>query len=1647
MDKVIDKKSKFKKFLTTASALAVIAGASNAMGAATRQTTGNPATVGGANTNLNNAFVNGDNVQVNGAHNLQTGAAVTFGAGGGGVFGIDVGVNTGQTFTVNHAVIWGGGQDLVDIALNVAAGGSITIQDATTKAVTVNGGTLTMRDTGGAGGAGDLIVTNGTANVRNVANDVNISNGGVVNSTGTVGNDLIIANAGLFNGAAGSNVANDVTIDTTNVGENIVGTIGGALTLTRGKLTTNSVTGVTAFGANNARLTAVNNATFTGAITTLGNAATGGDLIFNGVGRTKAGVGAGGNALNSITINNGAVRMDAAVVATNLIIAHANGVADLRHDFNGATVFTSNGQVTLDAGKTITGAVTSTVGGATGVNGGKLVAKAAGEVTGAIGTAANRLDTVEVTGAGALHLSAGGNTHHYARQFLLKDNAAIIKVAATGILHGDAVANGNGNGVIRFLGAGEFDGKIGDAGGNGLAMFEANGAGIVKVGAGAHKAVVFTLTNGASEFEFANGAELTANINNASGAANNTKVKFTGSGKVSGTTGTANALSELNLTGDANSVVGFGGTITATNTNIGAGTLDLNNAGNIASITNFVDPANGGTLLITGGAAHTIGKIVTVGSRGTVSIGNGVGANTVTFAGQIGDRAGVNALKLFTLDSGNIAKFTVADSHITAINVGVNGGTLEFANAGATYKVGGITAINNKGTLKITENTTFESAANNAAVTFGTNEAKLAGILFENGKTLTVGDGISIYATKISATNVNNGTVTFLGDSTFAAAANGNIISAINVNGANKTVKLLEITNVNGNVTVANTGTLEIANNFTSALLQGAGASNGTVKFTNAAAMTVTGAVGQGGNSLKAIEFAGGNVDFAGQVAHTAGNEFTFSGKNASTVTFANAATDVGGNNFVNNSDNGLVHTVVLKNALTNFNVVKLAENGKQINFQLDNGNDVTINGATVATGANFTTGTNTKGQLTLSSTNDATVNSVGAVGKSLAKVQFTTNNGIANGLFAEQVVVDAGKTARLGGKVVSGDFSLAGDASKVVLSNGTIMDSAIKSTLNTTKGLVEFAGGGTLLKDIGTGTNKVESVTFADDANFTATLNTDNIFAGAIVLRKSGIKLDKNITLTGPTTTSNTPFILGDKKLTVANGNTLTFNGDNRIEFETVVNGDTVTGGQIESKGTLEFNAGTTLVVKPNDAKGSRPTGGKTRQFTLIANNSGTNVVGAKSLDITKVAMDDWANVFTKWTPAIDATGGLALVQQDNAEQVLLDLLGSSLDAADKANIKVLAAATQGTDGAKIMDLISSLTVGGNLVKAKVDETLDRLPPVTTITDAVEHTAGAVSMGLSQRMTNLAGSQGTPVQNRTVASVGGATSGISAGDDHARFGAWVSPFFGKTTQKERKGNAGYKSDTYGSSFGFDTRANDDMIIGGALTVANNEMKHKNFKAGDKTKISSLMFSLYGMQQITDNWFAHGVATFGSNEIKNTEKRVSGLITYDAVSGKYTSMSFNGEAMFGYNFLTEQVTFTPMAGLRYSRLNDGGYKEAGSTTGQNLDVNTKASNKLEIVAGARIAGGTFDVNGMTVTPEIHGFVNHDLIGKNPKQTLGLAGTTGLTAKSNKPVKTTFNLGLGVNAEYGMMEYGAGYDAEIATKRLGHQGTLKLRVNF
>jgi outer membrane autotransporter protein len=157
-------------------------------------------------------------------------------------------------------------------------------------------------------------------------------------------------------------------------------------------------------------------------------------------------------------------------------------------------------------------------------------------------------------------------------------------------------------------------------------------------------------------------------------------------------------------------------------------------------------------------------------------------------------------------------------------------------------------------------------------------------------------------------------------------------------------------------------------------------------------------------------------------------------------------------------------------------------------------------------------------------------------------------------------------------------------------------------------------------------------------------------------------------------------------------------------------------------------------------------------------------------------------------------------------------------------------------------------------------------------------------------------------------------------------------------------------------------------------------------------------------------------------------------------------MSFSGEALVGYNYSMNDFSITPMGGLRLTGVNDDGYTETG-TTNQNLSIARKALNKAELVVGARVGGPAYDLNGVSVTPEVHGFLNQDMIGKNAKVNIKTSNGTNVVDKSSKPNKTSFNVGAGLDAKYSYMEYGIAYDANISKKFMSNQGTIKVRLNF
>ena len=185
---------------------------------------------------------------------------------------------------------------------------------------------------------------------------------------------------------------------------------------------------------------------------------------------------------------------------------------------------------------------------------------------------------------------------------------------------------------------------------------------------------------------------------------------------------------------------------------------------------------------------------------------------------------------------------------------------------------------------------------------------------------------------------------------------------------------------------------------------------------------------------------------------------------------------------------------------------------------------------------------------------------------------------------------------------------------------------------------------------------------------------------------------------------------------------------------------------------------------------------------------------------------------------------------------------------------------------------------------------------------------------------------------------------------------------------------------------------------------------------------------------------ANGKLTFkGAGEVTGTIGATNALLEVTADGDDKVKLSANTHKATTFKLSNNANAEFEVA--------DGGYKETG-TTHQNLTISKRRANKAELILGARVAGNVFNLNGMSVTPEIHGFVNQDMFAKHTNADMRLEETgEQLTPKSVKPNKTLFNVGASLNAIYNSMEYGLGYDTHLANKYVGHQGTLKVRVNF
>ncbi len=858
---------------------------------------------------------------------------------------------TGGTNTVAGTLAIGSGTGSVAQGNYKLSGGTLT---ATNEYIGVNtsgslggnqfnqtGGTnnvTTLTVGAGTSGSGTYNFSNGTLNVSSLfgvsgssgsgSGTINQNGGGAMTnvSSGT----LYIGglNAGAYNLTAGSIAMNNSEMD---VGQFGMGTF------------TQSGGSVTFSGTNGNLIVGQNNGGSTGNLYTLSNTGTISGAARESIGYQGTGTFTQTGGTNTISGGNSLILGETASGRGTYNLSAATGSGTLNADnisvglFGVGTFLQTGGtanvtsSLTLGQGSGSTGTYT--------LNGGNLNVGTGGTATlylGAFGTGTfnqggGALTIIgassELIIAGTYNLVAG--TANAPRE-TLTGSGAFIQTGGTNSVPGSGslVLNNTGAGTATYMLSGT--GVL--AAGN--EFIGASGNAVVSQGIGTSNTAV-SLYVGAN-------ASTTGTYNQTGGnlIATSEYVGYAGPGIVNQTGGNQIATSEyvgytgpgvVNQSGGTNSISGI---LTIGLTGGGVGTYNLSNNGilnvNAANVVLTVGAAGTGVLNQTGGTlnARFVASAFTTGPTGTYHLSGGVENGDFlnngifiydggTFNGQLNNNGTFNLSTGFTAGSGvfNYASITVNPGGILGSAIG---GGFPTDNEGFLFLSGGALG----GTAPIVNNG-FLSGYGTIG---GTGN-------FTNNATLTQGGGTLVLSN--SGLNTNNGTITLASGRPFQLS-NASLLNSgtLMLNGAtistlgagtlfNGTAGLISgpgtisSTFVNSGILQPGSGTLNVLGGFTnngiieltgfsSNLVGGAIANNGTVQGVGSVGNAVTNNAGGTIEALGGTLALGGSVTNAvgGTLAASTGNKLVFSAglsSNAGIISLTGGTFDNNGHALTNN--------------------------------------------------------------------------------------------------------------------------------------------------------------------------------------------------------------------------------------------------------------------------------------------------------------------------------------------------------------------------------------------------------------------------------------------------------------------------------------------------------------------------------------------------------------------------------------------------------------------------------------------------------------------------------------------------------------------------------------------------------------------------
>lgn len=1152
--------------------------------------------------------------------------------------------------------------------------------------------------------------------------------------------------------------------------------------------------------------------------------------------------------------------------------------------------------------------------------------------------------------------------------------------------------------------------------GNGVEdlTFTANAAGAVTlnkdIGASANKFATVTITGANDGLVLAAGKKIYA-----------TTLSFNHAGASLTLNAGSDVVGDIKASAAGNGTLivkgNSGGTSTTMHTNR-FGTLTFDAAAD-ANSTFTVKPANNISIdAINFSKNDDSGLVIDMGNN----------ARTLTTQGTTSTGTGSGSIE-FTNNSGVEATLAVNTADVGTKAAPLNklkatGGGLTIAGSGQAVHVNQISA--NTLTLNKTDlglyqigtgsPTKIVVTANDSSILEGSNYSSSSHnveLNFAANQVLTLAKNVN-HTGNVTTTANNQGTLTLTEGNTVTApshigtTASTQQLVAINYGGGASTTATIEAPNIN-------TKALNFTSNAAGAKVILKGNLNGNVANTSGTnnrgileiqSGNITGSVGVGGGATtmeKVVVNTTGTANIGTGGASTYSTAATDFQADGTLVLNANVAGVGAFGAVTTKTDN--TGTIVANQNITTSAAVGSTNALRLKEFRVGSGSTFSVGHA--ANIATITTDNANTGTVTFTA---AAVHDKTSVGTSSARMgTVNVNDSITlDNIFTKEMTVADGKilTAKRVDASSTTGISLAGATAQVSLLDGGY----ITKTQGNVGATVTAQGSATIAGDLAgnltlAGGNVSKVVTFEGTK-----------ISGAVITDASTLKLGGAAGTTVFNTTlaaTGTTLDLGSRVLNVV-GNT-NFAGSNVIKLGT--NAD----GAIRSDGGTFTAAANSLTLDFSN------TGNVPSSLKLFTKTDGATAVAVGGL-VDKTAITT-QNARTIKSVTYDTKSNAFTIVRNSADE--LATVGQKSNVNDMSVVSGIAGATSFTgDEIAFVAAMNSATTD-----AQFEELVGNLVPQTHQT-AMDVNAGARSSAMNVANTRMHGT--------SHAAFASTPAGVAAGDAADRFGLWADAKFGKSEQKERKSVAGYKSSSYGAFVGVDTMLSDRATLGVAFGYDKQNLKHRDSQDGSKTNAGSLSFGAYGSYDFGNNFFTQGNVAVAQTTIDAKVRRGT-VGNYTTAKAKYDVLGYGAEVRGGYRFKFDNSVITPTAGLSYSYFGDSSYTETGAA--YNLVNKGQSRSNLAAVAGLNL-GTALDLDGFDVKPEVHMNLAYDVVAPKQKSRYNFSGgNVKFDYKGSKPARFAYNFGASVMAKTDNIEYGVGYDADLADKYLGHTGSVKVKVSF